>query len=207
MIKGVIGTLLLGLSDNSRTDLLHAAQRETRRMERMVTNLLDITRLESGIRLNRDFYYLPELLGNAMAQLQPALESHTIESDFPADLPPLWVDGLLVEQLFINLLENSCKHTPENSTIRIGALAEGNMLEITVADNGPGIPEAMRERIFQKFVTLDPRKENRTSGLGLAIARAVAESHGGSLAARAGPEGGACFTCRLPTAQPELAEP
>ena len=114
-------------------------------------------------------------------------------------LPLIHVDGLLLEQLFVNLLENAARHTPQGTRVRISAAAEPRVLHITVADDGPGLPPGAEEQVFEKFFRASTVADSRRgSGLGLAICRAVAQIHGGAIAVANRPGGGAEFRLRLP---------
>ena len=117
----------------------------------------------------------------------------------PPDLPLILVDGLLLEQVFVNLLENAARYTPPGTKITIDAACRGKWLTISVADDGPGLPAGAEERIFEKFHRGSPSADaGRGSGLGLAICRAIAGVHGGTISASNRPGGGAEFLLRLP---------
>jgi two-component system sensor histidine kinase KdpD len=123
----------------------------------------------------------------------------TLRSTFPAELPLVFVDGLLLEQVFVNLLENAARYTPAESRITISAAVDGKAVRIAVADNGPGLPAGAEERIFDKFFRASPLADGgRGSGLGLAISRAIVRAHGGQITASNRPGGGAEFVIRLP---------
>jgi two-component system sensor histidine kinase KdpD len=131
-----------------------------------------------------------------------ALESHTVDVRLATDLPLLSVDGLLLEQILVNLLDNAARYTPPRTTITIAASVDGNSLRLSVSDNGPGLPPGSEERIFEKFYRASPKADSgRGSGLGLAICRAIAQVHGGTITAANRPGGGAEFVLRLPLAK------
>jgi two-component system sensor histidine kinase KdpD len=213
-IKGVISSLLL---DDDRSDatlrreLLNSAHDEVARLERVVGNLLDVTRLEGGeVKLKLDYYFAPELIGSAIKQTAALLKHHQVVTDIQPDLPAVWIDGLLIEQVLINLLENAAKYTPEGSTISVIAKCiTPQWLEIAVEDNGPGIPETQEQHIFDKFTTFAVQQNTHGAGLGLTICRAILQVHGGSIAARNREVGGARFSFTLPIAsspEPEQGE-
>ena len=211
-IKGVISSLLLedDRSDaQTRKELLSSAHDEVARLERVVGNLLDVTRLEGGeVKLKLDYYFVPELIGSAIKQTGTMLRGHSITTDIEEHLPALWVDGLLIEQLLINLLENASKYTPVGSTITIHAkrIAE-EWVEVAVEDNGPGIPPDQERNIFDKFTTFAVQQNTYGAGLGLTICRAIVGVHGGTIAARNREVGGARFSFTLPVAkEPEPIE-
>lgn len=205
-IKGVISSLLLEddrSSAQTRKELLSSAHDEVARLERVVSNLLDVTRLEGGeVKLKLDYYFVPELVGSALKQAGTMLKGHRVTTDIDNALPALWVDGLLIEQLLINLLENAGKYTPVGSTVTIHAkrIAE-KWVEIAVEDNGPGIPADQEQNIFDKFTSFAAQQNTYGAGLGLTICRAIVNVHGGSIAARNREVGGARFSFTLPIAK------
>jgi two-component system sensor histidine kinase KdpD len=160
-----------------------------------------MTRLESGgVALNRQWHVLEEIVGSALAALRRDLQRHAVQVDIPAHLPLVHVDGVLLQQVFVNLLENAARYTPPDSPIEIRARHAGNAVEIRVADHGPGLPPGSENRVFDKFYrgaasTADGR---RGVGLGLAICRAIVHAHGGRISARNRPGNGAEFTLTLP---------
>jgi len=173
---------------------------EAERMERLVANLLDMTRLDSGeITLRRDWVPCEELVGAALQIVRRKAGQLTIRTNLPPVLPLLSVDPTLMEQLLANLLENIAKYAGPQATVDIGAREEGNALVVEVADNGPGIPAGAEERIFEKFFRASPKKNSGT-GLGLAICRAIIEIHGGKISASNRPTGGAVFHVYVPLA-------
>jgi two-component system sensor histidine kinase KdpD len=119
----------------------------------------------------------------------------------PPDLPLVLVDGLLLEQVFVNLFENAGRYAPAGAKVTIRADVDAGMLRIAVSDEGPGLPLGSEERIFEKFYRAVPGADGgRGSGLGLAIARAIVKAHGGTITASNRPGGGAEFVIRLPLA-------
>ena len=208
-IKGVISSLLLDgdrIAGTSRRELLTSAHDEVARLERLVSNLLDVTRLEAGeMALKRDYYFVPELAGNAIKQTQSLLAHHIVTTALSESLPAVWVDGLLIEQVLINLLENSAKYTPAGSHVAILAKQlNENWLELSLEDDGPGIAPEQTERIFDKFARFRTEEYDYGAGLGLTICRGIIQAHGGDISARNRETGGARFSFTLPIAK--LAE-
>ena len=185
---------------NEDRELLQSVVDESRRLTRLVENLLDMARLDSGsVSLNRQWHVLEEIVGVALEAAKRELREHQVRVAIPADFPLLKIDGFLMEQVFVNLLENASRYTPSGSEIEISARAVGNRVEIRIADNGPGLPAGSEASIFDKFfrgasVAPDGR---RGVGLGLAICRAIVEAHGGRIAAANRPQGGAEFVITL----------
>jgi two-component system sensor histidine kinase KdpD len=181
-----------------RRDLVETICEEAERLERLVSNLLDMTRLDSGaVQPKREWVPLVEVVGAALTRLERRLAGRRITTTIAEDVPLLSVDPVLVQQLFLNLLENAAKYTPPGSEIDIRAVREGGTLVVDVGDRGPGIPPGQEERVFERF----HRGEHagvRGVGLGLPIARAIAQAHGGRLVAGNRPGGGAVFRLTLP---------
>lgn len=181
---------------------------EADRLNRVVTNLLDMTRLESGaVRLKSEWHSVEELVGGALARMERALGGWRVETAVPADLPLVPVDALLVERVLVNLLDNAAKHTPPGSTIRISASSLGDAVQVEVADNGPGLSPGEQERIFEKFFR-KPSERPAGFGLGLAICRAIVQAHGGRIWAENVANGASLrFILPVKGSPPELRAP
>jgi two-component system sensor histidine kinase KdpD len=199
-IAGTASGLLETVPPNER-DAAQTIVDESRRLSRLVENLLDMARLDSGsVVLNRQWHVLEEIVGVALHSAQRELKDHDVRVDIGPDFPLLNIDGFLIEQVLVNLLENASRYTPAGSVIEIMAIAKDKRAEIRVADNGPGLPAGSEEKVFDKFfrgasVAPDGR---RGVGLGLAICQAIVEAHGGKIAAANRPQGGAEFMISLP---------
>jgi two-component system, OmpR family, sensor histidine kinase KdpD len=202
------GTLLLddGVADAAlRRELTTTVVEEAERLERLVSNLLDMTRLESGVvEPKREWVPLVEVVGTALNRLDRQLGAREVTVDIADDVPLLSVDPILVQQLFVNLLENAIKYTSPGSEILVRAARAGGAVAVEVADRGPGIPAGDEERIFDRFhrAAQPGVRGARGVGLGLPIARAIAQAHGGRLVAEHRPGGGALFRLTLPLATP-----
>lgn len=184
-------------SQEDRTELLAEIEEEADRLDRLVSNLLDASRLEAGaLRPRRRPQDVEELLRAVAARLQPVLAGRPLEVCVPADLPAASCDYQQVEQVVANLLENAALHTPPGTAIVARAAPAGGMIRVEIEDGGRGIPASERERLFRPF------ERGRTgapgSGLGLAIARGFVEAHGGRLWVDDAPGGGARFAFTLP---------
>jgi len=208
-IAGAASTLLdnpTGVAAETRRELLQSIYDEGARLNELVGNLLQMTRLESGhVQLSREWYPLEELVGSALTRLERVLSGHTVETDLPADLPLVEVDGVLLEQVFMNLLENAARYTPAGTTIRIVVQAQPEHVLVGVLDRGPGLQPGTENEVFQKFYRDRPRTERASSGLGLAICQAIVRLHGGTIGAENRPGGGARFWFKLPRSQPPPA--
>lgn len=199
VITGAATTLRddAGLPRETREELVTSVCNEAVRLERLVANLLDMTRLESGaVTLAREWVPIEEVVVAALAQLESRLGGRDVKVDAPSDLPLVSIDPVLVEQLFVNLLENAAKYAGDGA-IEVIARAEPGAMTVTVADDGPGLPPGMEERVFERFYR--GRHVGVTGvGLGLPICRAICEAHGGSIHAATRSGGGAVFTISLP---------
>lgn len=201
-IAGAGSSLLesTSLDETTRRQLAETVVDEATRLNRLLENILQMSRIESGAAAPaRQWHVVEELVGSALQRVRRTLEGRRVEIEIAADLPLISVDGLLLEQVLVNLLDNAVRYSPGGEPIQVTAGNDGAWLRIAVADRGPGIPPGEAERIFEKFYRgrHDPDAA-RGSGLGLAICRAIVEAHGGTIRAANRPDGGAEFVVRLP---------
>jgi two-component system sensor histidine kinase KdpD len=195
-ISGSAETLLQKYSGEP---LLSSIRQEAGRLTRIVSNLLDITRMETGnIKLNMMAYDPSEIIGSAVAACRETLKQHRLALHVEKGLPFVRMDGLLVSQLMQNLLENAARHTPAGSIIDFNAYMREGSFCFVVSDNGPGIPAGSEMNIFNKFVSLSPEGKPKGAGLGLAICQSIVAAHQGRILAQNKPEGGARFVVELP---------
>jgi two-component system sensor histidine kinase KdpD len=186
--------------------MAESLREEMARMSRLVTNLLDMARIESGeVRLKRQWQAIEEVIGGALHASRAALAAHRVRTDVPADLPLVQYDAVLVERVLCNLLENAGKYTPAGSTVTVSAQCQGAWLNVAVTDNGPGLPVGQHEALFEKFTRGERESAKPGVGLGLAICRAVVGAHGGTIHADNQPGGGAAFVFTLPLGIPPAA--
>ena len=182
----------------TRRELIETAHEEAQRLNRLVSNLLQMTRLEAGaLKINKDLESLEEVVGAALGRVGDRLRGRAVKVTIPGELPLVHLDPVLMEQVLINLLENATKYTPEGSPIDITAREKDGHIEIDLADRGPGVSPSERERIFEKFYRADER-EGGGVGLGLTICRGIVTAHGGRIWAEPHPDGGAVFRIVLP---------
>ncbi len=189
-------------------DLLQSIVDEAERLNRLVSNLLDMTRLEAGtLAVKKDWHPLEEIVGTALARMEKRLGNRPVAIHVPADLSLVKIDGVLIEQVLINLLDNGVKYTPVKSGIDISASVSDGAVLVEVADRGSGFAPGEEERIFDKFYR-GQTGDSRGVGLGLAICRAIVEAHGGKIWAENRPGGGAVFRFTLPAKDvpPEMPE-
>ncbi len=185
-----------------------ALREETVRMGRLVTNLLDMARIESGdVKLRLQWQPVEEVIGSALAASRAALAGHTVETHVPADLPLVQYDAVLVERVLSNLLENAGKYTPPGSTVGVSAERHGQWLSVAVTDDGPGLPPGQEDAVFEKFTRGERESAKPGVGLGLAICRAIVGAHGGTIRAANRLDGGAAFTFTLPLGTPPALPP
>jgi len=210
-IIGAAGTLAEStdtLSPQVRGELLQTISDEAERVNRLVSNLLDMTRLESGqVTPSHEWLPVEEAVGSAVQRCAKRLVGHAVKVNLPDDLPMLHADSVLMEQVLVNLLDNAAKYSPAPSEIDISASADATVIVVSVADRGPGVPHDQRKHIFEKFVRGQQATRKPGVGLGLAICRAIVAAHGGRIWVDDRPGGGAVFSFSLPReAEPTVTE-
>jgi two-component system sensor histidine kinase KdpD len=203
-IKVASSTLLHPSVPLSRADAdeLHGLiDVETDRLTRLVTSLLDMTRIDAGVlEVRRSPVAVGELVDTAVAGLGSALGARPVHRSIPGDLPLVDVDPLLIGQVLANLLDNANRHAPSESPITVAAESRGDRVRLSVTDAGPGVPPDEREEVFDRYVRFDT---GGRTGLGLTIAKTFVEAHGEHIWVEDGPGGGARFVLTLPTATPD----
>jgi two-component system sensor histidine kinase KdpD len=191
----------LAIDSAARIRLATTIESKAREMSKLISNVLDLMRFESGeVRLRVDWQTLEDLVGTALGPLHERLADHPVAIDLPDSLPAVRVDAPLVTQVFTNLLDNCVRHTPPGTRISISASADDNSVQVVVDDNGPGLPPGDPERLFKKFQRGREESNAGGAGLGLAICRAIITAHGGTISAVPRPGGGTRFAFTLPTA-------
>jgi two-component system sensor histidine kinase KdpD len=198
----------------AREELTLDIQEAAERLNRLVENLLDMSRLDSGrLQLKLDWCDVGDVISVAVKRLERDLAKHPLVIEYATDLPLVRMDFVLIEQVLVNLLDNAASYTPPGAPIKILSSLDGKFLLIEITDSGPGIPEEDLERIFDKFYRV-PGTATGGTGLGLSICRGLVEAHGGTLKAEnasgreAHPEGarlgarGARFIVSLPVGTP-----
>jgi two-component system, OmpR family, sensor histidine kinase KdpD len=179
-------------------ELYRLIEVESRRLTRLVANLLDQSRIEAGVlRVQRAPVPPAQLARDAVTALGPVLHGHHIEVAVPATLPDVDVDVALIDQAMINLLDNALRYSPDGGVITVTGRLDGERVTLAVSDEGPGIPPDQRDVVFHRFTRFD---EGGRAGLGLTIARTFVEAHGESLWYEDAPGGGARFVLSLPVA-------
>lgn len=205
------GSLLeeeVGWTDEERREFAQTIKIGAERLNQIVANLLDLSRIESGsLKPQKDWYELWVLVDDVLARLRPATGGHKIAVDVPDDLPLVALDYVEISEVLVNLLENAVHYTPPGTAITISARASGPWLQVAVADRGPGVPVGELAHLFQPFYRLDPDgRRPQGAGLGLAVAKGLVEAHDGKIWAENQPGGGARFVFALPLAAPEQPE-
>ncbi|HWO13412.1 MAG TPA: sensor histidine kinase KdpD, partial [Polyangiaceae bacterium] len=200
VITGAASTLLDqrdGIDALTRRELTKTILDEAERLERLIRNLLDMTRIESGaVTVRKEWTPVEEVVGAALTRLEPRLREREVALSLPRDLPLVPLDPVLVEQVLVNLLENAAKYGA--GTIEIGARPGAGEVVVEVADRGPGIAPGQEQRIFEKFHRAVGERGPPGVGLGLAICRAIVSAHGGTIAAHNRAGGGASFVFTMP---------
>jgi signal transduction histidine kinase len=181
--------------------LLEIAMRSTNRIERLTSSLLDLQQLEAGQPLIKPQpLAVSSLVSEAVDMMRPVLETkeQDITVTVPTGLPQVMGDAEMIQRVLVNLLENASKYLPVHGKISVGAAQAGKFLQLWVEDNGPGIPDHERERIFEKYARLDPTGSSKGSGIGLTYCRMVVDGHGGQIWVEPAQDTGARFTFTLP---------
>lgn len=194
-------------TDAERESFLGDIEGEARRLARIVANLLDLSRMESGtLRPERGWYDLPALVDDVLGRLRAVTRDHLVHVRAIDDMPPVPLDYVEVDQVLSNLIENAVRHTPAGTQIWVAIERQEDEAVVTVSDAGPGIPDDEIARLFDPFVRAARRKGGPGGvGLGLAIARGLVEAHGGRITAGNRMEGGAEFRFTLPLTLPVRA--
>jgi two-component system sensor histidine kinase KdpD len=185
-------------SDEERDQFLAAIEVETRRLDRIVGELLDLSRVEAGaLRPRRDWYDVGTLVEDVVGRLGSAIGDHPIAVRVPDDLPPASLDHVQIDQVLSNLIENAANYSPDGSGIEVAVRPQNGAIRFEVRDHGPGVPVAERDRIFRPFERR-ARADGRGVGLGLAVARAFVEAHGGRIWVEGPEDGGSRFVFEVP---------
>jgi PAS domain S-box-containing protein len=197
----VLNALFSKKENETVESVLTIARRSTDRIQRLVSSLLDINRLESGQAIVSQQAVTPAMLvEEALETVRPMTESRhqVLASRFPENLPQVWVDVDMIRRVLINLMENVSKFTPPEGKVELGAKRDGDWVQVWVADNGPGIPFADQDRIFDKFTRLKGEEGPSGLGVGLAFCRLAVQGHGGRVWVESKPGHGAKFLLNLP---------
>jgi two-component system sensor histidine kinase KdpD len=188
---------------DARQSFIAAIERETDRLNRLVENLLDMSRIEAGaLHLEKVWYPLDELVHDVLDRMHEQLRERKVQVDIPAMLPPIEIDPVQIDQAVTNIIENAIHHTPDGSPIEVSIHCTEKLVRVSIADRGPGVKPSEREIIFDKFYRVlgehPVTTYSRGSGLGLAICRALIEAHGGHIWVESRDGEGALFHFTLP---------
>jgi two-component system sensor histidine kinase KdpD len=201
-ITGALSSLAddqISLDESARRSLIETASEEADRLNRLVGNLLDMTRLESGaMRFKKEACDIQDLVGSALEELGQRLGNRSISIDIPAEIPLIQLDFVLVERVLVNVIDNAMKYSPAESPIQIKAHVASAFMEIEVADRGTGIPPEDLTRIFDKFYRVQRPDNVSGTGLGLSISKGIVQAQGGFIAAENRQGGGTIITISLP---------
>jgi two-component system sensor histidine kinase KdpD len=201
-VTGSLSALLdddAGLDDATRKELLETAFTESDRLNQLVGNLLDMTRMEAGaLQINRKACELRDVLGVTLEQLKEDIGVRNIRIDIPKDFPEISVDFLFMMKVFFNLIDNALKYSPVDTPIDIKATAFKDKVRIEVKDQGIGIPQGDLKRVFEKFYRVERPQQIRGTGLGLSICKGIIEAHGGQISAQNNPDRGTTFIITIP---------
>ena len=204
------------LSDEQRRRLAATIVEEASQLARLTDNTLQLARLDApGRSLHLDWESCEEIIGTVMRRVRPRDSAHRVRASVPMGLPLVRCDAVLLVQLLDNLVDNALRYASEDSPVELVAERQADHLVIAVRDGGPGVGEALRERIFEAFQRGEPPDRSlgadaparRGAGVGLAVCRAIARAHGGELTLRPRSQGGSSFELRLPIEPSPEAEP
>ncbi len=201
-IKASVTSLLqsdIDLPPSDRRDLLEAIDEESDRLNRLVANLLDLSRIEAGA-LHPDLQWndVAEVIYDALDREAVALADHPLDLQIEPDLPPVRFDYVEIVQVLVNLLQNAARYAPPGSCIAVLAQRAGHEIEVAVSDEGPGIPLGEDERVFDKFYRVEAPHRPLGSGIGLAICHGFIEAHHGRIWVEPNEGTGSTFRFRLP---------
>jgi two-component system sensor histidine kinase KdpD len=201
-IKAAAGALLASWSrmeTEERRELLETISDEAERLERLVRNTLELSRIRAGaLEFEPQPVAIGDLVQHAVRRLRPISRAHRVRLALADDLPPVSLDVTMAEQIFLNLLENALRFAPPGSEILVGVRATERDIELRVSDHGPGVPPEAQSRIFEEFQSVDTRPDHNGTGLGLAIVRSLVRAHGGTVHYEDTEGGGATFVCTFP---------
>jgi two-component system sensor histidine kinase KdpD len=201
-VTGSLSALLdndAGLDDVTRKELLETAFTESDRLNQLVGNLLDMTRMEAGaLQINRKACELRDVLGVTLEQLKENIGARNIRIDIPKDFPEISVDFLFMMKVFFNLIDNALKYSPGNTPIDIKAAVFKDKVKIEIKDQGIGIPKGDLKHIFEKFYRVARPQQIMGTGLGLSICKGIIEAHGGEISAENNFDRGAAFIITIP---------
>lgn len=204
-IMGASDTLLTSpTSENDKTALFSEILKASARLNHLIENLLNMSRLETGkISMNLDWCDINDLLNRVTATLSQQLEQFSLQSSIPADMPLVRLDFVLMEQVIYNLILNATQHAPADSVINFTASYSDSSLKIVISDSGPGFTPEQLGKIFTKFYRVDSTRAGGL-GLGLSIVKGLVEAHKGTITVQNSPGGGAVFTILIPTEIPDI---
>ena len=190
-----------------RRELLQSILDEAERLNRLVANLLDMTRLEAGaLEVRKEWQPIEEIVGAALGRMARQLEDHPVATHLRPDLPFVPMDDLLIQQVLVNLLENAAKYSPPGTPIEVSATPTTTSLVVEVADRGPGLPPADLQRVFEKFYRAATSTGRPGAGWGWRSVAASSNCTAAQIEAENRPGGGAVFRFSLPLggAQPAI---
>jgi two-component system, OmpR family, sensor histidine kinase KdpD len=200
------------LAAGERAELLEVIDEETDRLDRFVGNLVELARIEAGaLQLRRRPTAVGEIVAQALGRSERHAKTHPVEARVDEGAPPVHGDGRALAEVLNALVDNAAKYSPAGSPIELSARADGEGVLIAVEDRGPGVPEALRERVFEKFFRFVPEERSTGehpsgTGMGLSIARGIIEAHGGRVWIEAGAGGAGTRACVWLPAAPSDAE-
>jgi two-component system sensor histidine kinase KdpD len=194
------------LKPEQQRELLSIVDEETDRLSVLVTEAIQMARIEAGrVVLRRESHSVEELVESVLNKLRTVVEDRKVRVNIAPGLPRVWVDGELIEVALRQLVDNALKYSPAGSPVSLAAESKDGRVIVSVSDRGPGIPEAEQSRIFEKFYRAEASRQIPGAGLGLVIAREIIHAHGGEIWVDSKPGEGSTFQFSLPSATKEQA--
>lgn len=204
-IKASVTTLLSGapLDDSGKRDLLSVIDEETDRLNRLVGEAAEMAQLDSGMfKLDLQPHSIQDALQPALVDAAATLEKHSVDVIVPSDLPKVRMDVQRIREVFMHLLENAGKYSPNGVPIKVTSEVKGDKVVTSIADRGPGIDSFEQSLIFEKFYRGQHQRYTAPgTGMGLAIAKVIIEAHGGTIGVVSQLGSGSVFSFSLPIAK------
>jgi len=204
LIKGYASTLRrddVHWDQETTRESLAIIEEESDRLHRLIDNLLEASRIQAGtLRLELGDVFIPNLAAKTVERFQIQTTSHKLELSFPAGFPPVLADEERLQEVLYNLISNAIKYSPNGGTIRVSGKVQGDHVQVSVSDQGQGIPSDKQSRLFEPFYRIDSSLGRRTQGvgLGLFLCKAIVEGHGGRIWVESIPGKGSTFRFTLP---------
>jgi PAS domain S-box-containing protein len=212
IIKGYAGTLVrqdANWDQETLTEGLFIIEEEADKLNELINNLLDASRLQAGgLKLQFTYLDLASMAEKSVEKFRTQTDQHAFSVDFPPNFPPVKGDYERIREVLSNLINNAIKYSPDGGLIRVGGQVEEDEVRVSISDEGIGIPTTEQEHIFDRFARVDNSLTRQTpgAGLGLFLVKAVIEAHGGRVWVESRPGQGSTFIFTLPISNHDVVE-